>query len=48
MYFSVPHIGHLYTAVIADTLARWHRVKGHNVIFCTGTDEHGMKVSDSD
>ena len=40
----VPHIGHLYTATIADTMARWKRLKGRKVIFSTGTDEHGLKV----
>ncbi|KAI9149738.1 methionyl-tRNA synthetase [Blastocladiella emersonii ATCC 22665] len=41
---SVPHIGHLYTTVLADTLARWYRFQGHEVKFATGTDEHGMKI----
>ncbi|ORZ37511.1 hypothetical protein BCR44DRAFT_61370 [Catenaria anguillulae PL171] len=41
---SVPHIGHLYTAVVADTLARWYRFTGHAVKFATGTDEHGLKI----
>ncbi|XP_076096792.1 methionine--tRNA ligase, mitochondrial-like isoform X1 [Mytilus galloprovincialis] len=39
-----PHIGHLYTAVLADSVARWHELKGGNVIFTTGTDEHGLKI----
>ncbi len=39
-----PHIGHAYTTVIADILARWHRLKGEKVFFLTGTDEHGGKV----
>jgi methionyl-tRNA synthetase len=38
------HIGHFYTMVIADTLARWHRLKGDDVLFLTGTDEHGEKM----
>lgn len=41
---DVPHIGHLYTTVIADILARWHRLKGEDVFFLTGTDEHGEKI----
>nr|KAJ3420339.1 methionyl-tRNA synthetase [Polyrhizophydium stewartii] len=41
---AVPHIGHLYTTVLVDTLKRWHDFKGHPTIFCTGTDEHGLKV----
>ncbi len=40
-----PHLGHLYTAVLADVLARYHRLKGHKVTFSTGMDEHGLKVS---
>ncbi len=39
-----PHIGHAYTTVIADALARWHRLIGDDVFFLTGTDEHGLKV----
>jgi len=39
-----PHLGHLFTAVLADAGARWARLKGHDVIFATGTDEHGLKV----
>ncbi|XP_012237119.1 methionine--tRNA ligase, mitochondrial [Bombus impatiens] len=39
-----PHIGHLYTAVLADTIARFNAMLGHSVFLCTGTDEHGMKV----
>ncbi len=41
---DVPHIGHAYTTVAADTLARYHRLKGDSVFFLTGTDEHGQKV----
>lgn len=40
-----PHIGHAYTCVVADTLARWRRLKGDDVFFLTGTDEHGEKVA---
>lgn len=41
---DVPHIGHAYTTVIADALARWHRLLGEDTFFLTGTDEHGLKV----
>lgn len=41
---SVPHIGHLYTAVLADAIARWQHICGKTVTFTTGTDEHGLKV----
>ncbi len=39
-----PHIGHAYTTVAADVLARYHRYAGRDVFFLTGTDEHGQKV----
>jgi len=41
---DVPHIGHAYTTVAADTLARYHRLRGEETLFLTGTDEHGQKV----
>ena len=41
---DAPHIGHAYTTVAADVLARWHRQRGEPVWFLTGTDEHGEKV----
>jgi methionyl-tRNA synthetase len=41
---DVPHIGHAYTTVIADAVARWHRMLGDDVLFLTGTDEHGLKI----
>jgi methionyl-tRNA synthetase len=41
---DAPHIGHAYTTVAADVLARWHRQRGERVHFLTGTDEHGQKV----
>ncbi len=41
---DVPHIGHAYTTVIADAVARWHRLLGDDTWFLTGTDEHGLKV----
>ncbi len=42
---DVPHIGHAYTTVTADALARWHRLAGDEVFFLTGTDEHGLKIA---
>jgi methionyl-tRNA synthetase len=39
-----PHIGHAYTTIAADVLARYHRMRGREVYFQTGTDEHGQKV----
>ncbi|MBQ5545526.1 MAG: methionine--tRNA ligase [Clostridia bacterium] len=41
-----PHIGHCYTTVACDTLARYKRAKGYDVMFLTGTDEHGQKIED--
>ena len=38
------HIGHAYTTVVADALARYHRLLGEEVYFLTGTDEHGQKI----
>jgi methionyl-tRNA synthetase len=42
---DAPHIGHAYTTLVADALARWHRLMGDEVLFLTGTDEHGLKVA---
>ncbi len=39
-----PHVGHAYTSIAADTLARFKRLDGFDVFFLTGTDEHGQKV----
>jgi methionyl-tRNA synthetase len=39
-----PHLGHTYTTIVADSLARWHRARGDEVLFVTGTDEHGDKI----
>ncbi|MBI4145379.1 methionine--tRNA ligase [Candidatus Woesearchaeota archaeon] len=39
-----PHLGHAYEKIVADTLARWHRLSGEDVFFLTGTDEHGQKT----
>ncbi len=41
---DVPHIGHAYTTIAADVVARYRRLEGYEVIFLTGTDEHGQKV----
>ena len=41
---DIPHIGHTYTTVLADVIARFHRMMGEDVAFLTGTDEHGQKV----
>lgn len=38
------HIGHAYTSTIADSIARWHRFAGKDVLFLTGSDEHGQKI----
>lgn len=42
-----PHIGHAYTTILADVLARYHRIMGDDVYFLTGTDEHGQKVQEA-
>ena len=39
-----PHLGHAYTTMVADAIARSRRLLGHDVFFLTGTDEHGQKV----
>ena len=44
---DVPHIGHAYTTVAADVLARFKRLDGYKTFFLTGTDEHGQKVEKS-
>ena len=41
---GAPHIGHAYTSIAADVLARFKRLDGYDVFFLTGTDEHGQKV----
>ncbi len=41
---DVPHLGHAYTTIIADLLARYHRARGRETFFLTGTDEHGEKI----
>ena len=42
-----PHIGHAYTTIVADVLARRHRAQGDETFFLTGTDEHGQKIERS-
>jgi len=44
---GAPHIGHAYEKVLADVIARYHRLKGENVFFLTGVDQHGQKVQQS-
>ncbi len=44
---DVPHLGHAYTTIVTDTLARFHRMRGDNTRFLTGTDEHGQKVEEA-
>ena len=39
-----PHLGHVYTTLAADTVARYHRLAGDDTYFLTGTDEHGIKM----
>ena len=42
---DVPHIGHAYTTIAADVIARYKRLAGYEVLFATGTDEHGQKIA---
>ncbi|MDA2973371.1 MAG: class I tRNA ligase family protein [Actinomycetota bacterium] len=39
-----PHLGHAYTTIVGDALTRWHRLLGDDVLYLTGTDEHGLKI----
>ena len=39
-----PHMGHAYSSIVADIFARFKRLEGYNVLFLTGTDEHGLKI----
>ena len=41
-----PHIGNVYEAILSDAIARYHRFRGEDVFFLTGTDEHGQKIED--
>ncbi|MGH9580597.1 MAG: class I tRNA ligase family protein, partial [Terriglobales bacterium] len=42
-----PHIGHAYTTIVCDAVARYHRMLGEDTFFLTGTDEHGQKIERS-
>jgi len=44
---AAPHLGHLYTTLLCDARARWSRLRGRNVLFTTGTDEHGLKIEEA-
>ena len=44
---DVPHLGHAYTTIAADAIARFHRMRGDDTFFLTGTDEHGQKVEEA-
>src|SRR5688572_27354836 len=44
---DVPHVGHAYTTIAADVLARHHRARGDDTWFLTGTDEHGVNVANA-
>ncbi len=44
---DVPHIGHAYTTIAADIMARYQRLNGREVFFLTGTDEHGQKIENT-
>ncbi len=44
---GIPHIGHAYTTVAADIVNRWHKLKGEETYFLTGTDEHGKKIEEA-
>src|SRR5271165_2496371 len=41
---GAPHVGHAYTSIAADVMARFKRLDGYDVFYLTGTDEHGQKV----
>ena len=40
-----PHLGSLYSTLLADVIARWNKLQGKDVFFLTGTDEHGQKIA---
>ena len=41
---SLPHLGHLYTTIVADTIAKHKKQRGFDTYFLTGTDEHGVNI----
>lgn len=41
---DLPHVGHIYTTIVADTIARYRRLRGEDTYFITGTDEHGQNI----
>jgi len=43
---AIPHIGNVYEAILGDAIARFKRLQGYNVLFQTGTDEHGQKIAE--
>jgi len=44
---DIPHIGHAYTTIMADVIKRYKKLRGFNVFFLTGTDEHGQKIEEN-
>src|SRR5437016_14490925 len=44
---GLPHIGHTYSTIVCDTIRRYKRMRGHDVVMTTGTDEHGVNVERS-
>src|ERR1700681_4785923 len=42
-----PHLGSLYSTLLADVAARWHKLRGYKTFFLTGTDEHGQKIAEA-
>jgi len=44
---DVPHVGHAYTTIAADVLSRYYKIKGEDVFFLTGVDEHGAKIAEA-
>jgi methionyl-tRNA synthetase len=44
---DVPHLGHAYATIVADAMARFHRMRGDDTRFLTGTDEHGQKIEEA-
>ena len=44
---DIPHVGHAYTTIVADTISRYHKLQGQDVFFLTGTDEHGKKIQEA-